>query len=133
MQEAGKRPSLFLGWLTETGAQWSPSGGGVEMLERLWYDGEEGFQNKNQNFSSPDRGPRKTRPHHRCPEGYRGGACWCPGTVDPEAVLFVRRRQEDAAVEACALTAVKLTDQLFLKGQSENTGKNKWIWKPEDG
>ena len=69
---------------------------------------------RTKNFSSPDRGPRKTRPDHRCPEGYRGGACWRPGTVDhPGAVLFVGRRQEDAAVETCALTAVRLTGQLF--------------------
>lgn len=37
----------FLGWLTETGAP-VVAVVEVEMLERLWYDGEEGFQNKNQ-------------------------------------------------------------------------------------
>ena len=39
-----------------------------------------------------------------------------PGTVDHSgAVLFVGRKEEDAAAETCALTAVRLTDQLFQR------------------
>ena len=97
----------------------------IEMLERLWYDGEGGFQNKNQELLISWPWSQEDPPPSPQP--------WGPGAVDHSgAVLFVGGEGGGCCCWNACLDCSEADGPAFLKGQGEDTGKNKQMWKPKD-